>query len=523
MKQLRRVGWYLGVSYLLVCAALPGRATARLLQIIHTNDLHSHLEKGSSPGFGGYAAVKTIMDRLKFEAAVQGIDTLALDAGDFSEGSQFYLADRGQKVWEVLDAMGYDAITIGNHDWLMGPKDLDRIVGNVKPSFAFLGANFIFDGRWANLGKYMKPWAEYQKAGAKIAVLGLTTDQFLYTWRAEDGFVHTPQLEAREDIKKLKARGADFIIALTHLGVSGDKSLVANTRGIDLVVGGHSHTTLREPVYQKDLKGQPIPIVQASDHGHFVGDLLVDVEPGRPIQILRYQLIPVNSEDTPKDPTIVSLVKEARDRLEKDYGREWLYEVIGHSEVALERPTNGPTIWGDIVESAIMEAAGADLSINNHALYGPNQQAGPVTRETIFEFYPRMFDFDNKYGWEIWTTNVRGYFLKKTVEKVNERGHLLNVAGLTYDLYYKNGKRKLRNFKVNGKSMKWWKNYKVAFPEGVARGAVQIHDALKLIFRDAKTTRIPIWFAIENKVREIGTIKATGTMSLESHEHDHGH
>lgn len=483
----------------------PATAFPKPLQIIHTNDMHSHLEHGSAPGLGGYAQVKAKIDELRMQAQAQGIDVLQLDSGDFSEGSQFYLAKRGAVVWKVLDSMGYDAVTIGNHDWLLGPGDLDRVVGLTKPSFHFLGANFYYHADRKNLARYMEPSAEFNRAGVKIGVLGLTTNQFLYAWRAEDGIIFNPYQTAFEQIDQLRSRN-DYVIALTHMGVSADKKLAKRIEGIDLIVGGHSHTELREPVVVKNSEGLQVPIVQVGQHGEFVGDLLVDVEPGKPLQILRYQLVPIATEGA-KDSKIDDLVKGARHSMEEDYGAEWLYEVVGQNEVPMEAPSSGHTVWGDIVDEAMMEAVGAELAVDQSQLFGDTQPPGPVTRERLFQFYPRMFDFDDKYGWNIYTSKVRGWVLEAAIKATVRFNVYLNFVGVTYDVVVKKGKKHAKNIKVGGQKIKLMKNYKVAFPEGIGRGAIEISKAFKLIFKQTRNSKIPIWSAVEQKVRRIGVVK----------------
>ena len=492
----------------LALTSLPLSASARLVQIIHTNDLHSHLEHGDHKNFGGYAAVKATMDQIKADATKQGIESIVLDAGDFSEGSQFYLAERGVATWRTINAMGYDAITLGNHDWLNGINDLDRIVGQVKPRFALLGANFIFDHSNKNLKKYMRPELEIKRAGLRIAILGLTTEEFVFNWRAEDGFIWPAQREANERLPYLRSRN-DFVIALTHIGLRNDINLVRKTAGIDLVVGGHSHTRLTEPVEIIDKRSRMVPIVQAGQHGDFVGDLLVDLEPGQPVKIVRYRLIPVDANG-PKDAVVAEQVQKTRESLEQEYGRDWLNEIIGYTEVPMISPNQAPTIWSQFVVDAMREAGGAEITIDSDQFYGVSMPAGPVTREQLFAFYPRVFHF-NRYGWTIYTGTVRGWVVELTLKEALKRGWWLSTSGITYETYYDGLIRKVRNVRVNGKKLKRLSNYKIALPEGIGRAVIEIAPAISAIFQKNKDTGIPIWFSLEDKLRRIGTVKPNPT------------
>ncbi|HRK03141.1 MAG TPA: 5'-nucleotidase C-terminal domain-containing protein, partial [Oligoflexia bacterium] len=439
-------------------------------------------------------------------SAKEGVDTLVLDAGDFSEGSQFYLADRGEQTWKVMDAMGYDAVTIGNHDWLMGQRELNRLIGNVKPSFNLLGANFVAEEKYQNIRNHLRPFVEFERNGLRVAVIGLSTDLFVWAWRAGKNALLRPETVAKNLLPKLTANN-DLVIALTHIGTSGDRWLVRSTKGIDIVIGGHSHTTLSKPVYVRDQRGHSVPIVQTGAHGHLIGSLLVDVVPGRSVKVVKYELIPVDPVDSGKDSHIEGLVHDARRELENDYGRDWLYEVLAHSEVPLERPMNGPTVWGKIVDSAIRERAKAHLSINQGALYGINLPSGPITRETLFEFYPRMFEFSRKYGWTIWTAKAQGWLLEAALKLALENGSYLNTSGLTYDEKIVDGKRRISNMKIGGKPIERFKNYKLALPEGIARGSKSLNKYLRYILQKPTDTKVPIWTAVADKVRRMGTIR----------------
>ncbi len=479
-------------------------SVARPLQIIHTNDLHSHLNHARDRDRGGYAAVKATIDSLKLRAMNDKIETLILDAGDFSEDSQFYLANRGLESWKALDAMGYDAVTIGNHDWLMGMKNLDWVVGQVRPSFTLLGANFIFGWEWNNLVRHMRQAITVRRAGANIVIYGLTTDDFEFAWQTRPGFIFEPEASVKEDLPKY-ASGADYVIALTHLGLKTDKMVISRTRGIDLVVGGHSHTQLNEPVYAKNVNGKEIPIVQTGMHGEFVGDLLVDIEPGKPLQILRYQLIPVYSTG-PKDEHMNQVVAHAREELDLDYGYDWLREVVGHSEVPLENAyyKGEATVWSRFVADSIREAGEAEAAIDATEFEGVDQPAGPITREQLFILYPRIFEFEKRYGWTVWTALAKGFVIKLALQATIGAGQPVHTSGITYDLD-SNGKPS--NFLIGGKPISNSRNYKVALPEGILRGAFGVSKHLKLVITRAHDTGISVWEATERKLRAVGTIR----------------
>jgi 2',3'-cyclic-nucleotide 2'-phosphodiesterase (5'-nucleotidase family) len=490
------------IAFAALAVASPW-AHARPLQIIHTNDLHSHLDHAMDPARGNYAAVKATIDKLKWEARNRGIDTLVIDAGDFLEASEFYLADHGAHAWNAMNAMGYDAVVIGNHDWLAGPAYLDEMVGTAKPAFAFLGANFLFGWENPNLVNTMRKSLEIKRAGARIAIYGLTTDEAFYSWMAKPGSIYKPSWTAREDLPELRSRN-DYVIALTHLGVQADRYLVSSVRGLDLVVGGHSHTALKEPVIQKDLGGKSVPIVQAGEHGEYVGDLLVDVEPGKPLQILRYQLVKVFS-DGAHDAEMDKVIRVARERLDANYGAAWLSEVVGRSEVPLENSfiQGRPTVWSDFVAESIREGGKADVSLDAGDFQGFEQPAGPITREKLFVLYPRILEFDRRLGYTIWTTIVKGWVLKFALKESIGLGMSIGAAGIDI-VTGPDGKPK--DFLVDGRPIVAMRDYKVAMPEVIARGAFGTTQYLRLAFRNARDTGLSIWTANEQHLKRIGGV-----------------
>src|SRR5690606_30627910 len=108
---------------------------------------------------------------------------------------------------------------------------LDDVVGRASPAFTLLGANFIFTWSEKNLVKHMRQYAEFRRAGARIAVYGLTTDDWEYSWMPDPGFIYDPVYTALEDMPAIRSRN-DFVIALTHLGVGADKLLARRVNGI---------------------------------------------------------------------------------------------------------------------------------------------------------------------------------------------------------------------------------------------------------------------------------------------------
>lgn len=503
---------------ILVLFFTPLNAHAEYLLVIHTNDLHSHLDHASDSNRGGYGALKKVIDDLKAVAGDFGIETLVLDAGDFMEGSRHYMADEGQAVFEVMDAMGYDAVTIGNHDWLMGAERLDEILGNVHPNFDFLGANYRYNSNRTYIDEYLKPYASFRRAGSKIAVLGLTTDNLMYSWQTDPGYVSSSLWTAISWAPWLK-KDHDYVFALTHMGFDEDKRMVYYTSDLDLVVGGHSHTMLEKPYIEYDWFWRQVPIVQAGEHGEYVGALLVDLNPGEPLRVVDYEMIPV-SNPYRGSRDIFSLVDDTQEKLEDDYGYAWLHEVVGYAQEPIYSNSWGVTPWLDFVSASLNEAVDSDFSLEVAPFMGLPQPAGPITRQTLMSLYPRMFEFDQKLGWNVWTVDINGWVLKNLLRVLIASGYSVSFSGLTFDSFTFWGWEIIYNIQINGHWVWPWESYRVAISEGVARGAIEISPILEWIFRNPTNTGIPIWQALEERVARTGHLRkenmgATYQMHLE--------
>lgn len=450
---------------------------------------------------GGFSAIKALFDSIRKEAHAAQIDTLTLDAGDFSDGTLFRYADHGLSPYHLMDLMGYEAITIGNHDWLLGCKQFDELLGKAQMKTPLLGANFNFSTSRIHMSKQIVPYLSVIRGGARIAILGLTSNEVIYSWRIEDGAVIDPEKVAKTLIPKLRNHH-DFIIVLSHLGLRKDIKLIQNVPGINLVIGGHSHTLMPQALYIDDPEKRLVPIVQAGDRGNWVGSLLVDLEAGSRLKILHYQLIPTEKIKY-QDPEIEKYIRHARMQLENQYGKNWLYEVIAQSEVPMQRPIAGPTVWGTLSLEAIREAAGTQVSLDINRFYGSDQPAGPITRENLYNFFPRTFNIESPYGWTIWKIRTPGWALKLFLNQAAQYGEYIMTSGISYQKKVKNGKITLTRFRIGDKPLHSSQFYTIAVSEGVGRGAGEMYQTLRMLFLP-KDTKIPVWNAIEDKLKRMG-------------------
>ena len=252
--------------------------SAQNLTILHLNDTHSHIEperSGMLAGHGGVIEQAAYVDGVR--AAEGAANVLLLHAGDFSQGSSYFTELGGDLEVEVINAMQYDAVCLGNHEFDNGVKELARRLANVK--VPVVCANYNFTG--SLLEGLIKPYAIVEKAGKKIGVVGLLTD--LSDVVSADVSVAIKYQDPKDALNlyaaELKSKGCDLVIALTHLGYEGeaytDFELASVTRNVDIIVGGHSHTELEDYGQTVNLDGKKVIIVTDGKWGLNIGKLTV--------------------------------------------------------------------------------------------------------------------------------------------------------------------------------------------------------------------------------------------------------
>lgn len=266
------------ISVLVSILAATALGFSQDLVILHVNDTHSHEEPlrdgGEQGGMGGVIERAAYVDSVR--TAVGKKNVLLLHAGDYSQGTSYFTELGGDIEIDLINAMKYDVVTLGNHEFDNGIEELARRLGNLK--CPVVCANYDFSE--LVLGKYVKPYAIVRKGGMKIGVIGLLTDVTRVVQKSiADKMKRFDDIEvANKWADYLKnEEHCDMVIALTHIGFDSvgmnDPALVAGTRNIDLVVGGHSHTFLTDAEYRNNLDGRPVPIVQDGCWGLFVGQV----------------------------------------------------------------------------------------------------------------------------------------------------------------------------------------------------------------------------------------------------------
>lgn len=264
-------------TVLLVAGSL--NINAQDLVILHTNDTHSQIEPettGKGKGLGGYerreAYIKSVRGQNK--------NVILLDAGDFSQGTPYFTIFRGDVEMELMNALGYDAACLGNHEFDNGQTELARRVKSAD--FPVLCANYEF-GENSPLTGIVKPYTIIEREGKRIGVIGILRNlKGLVSPQNTEGMLfHHPYKIVNELALELKNKEkCDLIILLTHVGYDRgqeqnptDDMLAANSENVDIIIGGHSHTYITEPNVVKNKLGKNVIVVTAGEKGEHVGRL----------------------------------------------------------------------------------------------------------------------------------------------------------------------------------------------------------------------------------------------------------
>lgn len=522
----------------------------KYFQILHTNDLHSFFENamGRHTDKGGYAQLKFQLDQEKIKGLQLRRPTLAFDAGDFLEGSLFYLANKGEFVMKIMEAMNYDAIVMGNHDWLMGTQELNDLIERTNPQLSLLGANILPQKiLYPRLIRNILPYKIFQIHSKKIAVMGLTTNQIIYSWTFKNYLIQDPIKIGKKLAEYLKLKlNVDYLVALTHIGLSEDKRLVQASPHIDLVIGGHDHKLLEQPHWEVNSQKRKIPIVQVGDRGMYYGKILLEInetQENKAIQVAQYEVKEI-LQKFPQDNKVKEIVQEAREDLENFYGKDWLNEAVSYSEIPLENSGKRMTPWTQLVTETLRESVGSDISFHSPHLAGIDLPRGQLTRKSLFHSFPRAFSLEDSYGWKVWKVEMRGVYLYFLIKYIVENQISIAVNGVEFDLVKKNNffqsleelkkkllelakdetglssqemealssflgkksKYKIKNIKVGGKPLELLKKYTVALPEGIVMGGSQLHWATRKLFSSFKKSDMSIWLALNQKVKKMGVI-----------------
>ena len=285
-KKILKGKWMMviGLSFLICHLSFSPVSAQKQLLILHTNDTHStvlplnpNLGDPVKAGNGGYLRrINMLKDERKKDP-----ELLLIDSGDFSQGSGYYTMFKGDVEVGLMNQMGYDAATIGNHEFDFGLDNMARLFKMAK--FPIVCTNYDFTGTVCE--GLVKPYVILKRKGVKIGLFGLSPKmKGLVSDKNCVGVKYLdPAKVALETAAMLKKeKKCDVVICISHLGweIGGDDDsyMIKNSRDIDLVLGGHSHTYLENLEYVNNLDGKPVPVDQNGKHGIFIGRVVMNLK-----------------------------------------------------------------------------------------------------------------------------------------------------------------------------------------------------------------------------------------------------
>jgi len=438
---------------------------------------------------GGLDRVATVINSIRADRP----DALLLDGGDTWQGSYTALKTNGRDMINVMNALGVEAM-VSHWEFTLGIDRVTQIVEN-ELNFPFLGAN-IFDTEWDE--RAYEPYKMFERGGVNIAVIG---QAFPYMPIANPGWMF-PGLSfgVRQDnmalvVQEARDAGAELVVLLSHNGFDVDRKLAANVDGIDIILTGHTHDALPEPLLVNKTH-----LIASGSHGKFLSRLDLDVQNGE-LKSINHKLIPIFSDVITPDPTIKALIDKERAPYESD-----MAEVIGKTDSLLYRRGNFNGTWDDLICNALIQQRDADIALSPGFRWGASMLPGQsITREDIFN--ATSMSYPNAYR-----TEMTGETLHLILEDVADNlfnpdpyyqqgGDMVRVGGMGYriDITKPQGSRITEmTLLKSGEKIDPAKSYIVAGWASVNEG----------------TEGPPIWDVLENHIRSQGSVSVDPNTSV---------
>lgn len=440
---------------------------------------------------GGLDRMATVINAIRADRP----DALLLDGGDTWHGSYTCYHTEAQDMVNVMNALKPDAMTF-HWEFTLGSDRVNALVENLP--FAALGQN-IFDAEWDEPAELFKPYKFFERGGVKLAVIG---QAFPYMPIANPGWmfpeysfgIRDENMQAMVD--EVRGAGAECVVVLSHNGFDVDKKMAGVVSGIDVILSGHTHDALPEPVQVGNTF-----VIASGSNGKFVSRVDLDVRDGR-MQGIRHKLIPVFSDVITPDATVSKLIDDQRAPYESA-----LSEVIGKTDTMLYRRGNFNGSWDDLICDALIAERDADIAMSPGVRWGPSLPSGSdITREDIWNVTSMS------YG-QAYRTEMTGEFIKVILEDVADNifnpdpyyqqgGDMVRIGGMGYriDINQPQGSRiSEMTLLKTGEAIDPAKTYVVAGWASVNEG----------------TEGPMIWDVVENHIRNQGTVKLDPNNSVQ--------
>ena len=415
---------------------------------------------------GGFAHLTTLVKRMK--ASRPG--ALLLDGGDTWQGSATSLWTKAQDMVDACKLLGVDVMT-GHWEFTYGMERVKEIIdGDFKGKVDFIAQNV----KTADFGDpVFKPYVMREMNGVSCAIIG---QAFPYTPIANPRYLVADWAFGIQDesmqamVDEVRAKGAKIVVVLSHNGMDVDLKMASRVRGIDAILGGHTHDGVPVPVMVKNAGGQTL-VTNAGSNGKFLGVLDFEVKDGR-VADYRYKLLPVFSNMLKADPEMDALITKVRAPFESRLG-----EKLAVTDGLLYRRGNFNGSWDQLIIDALMDVQGAEIAFSPGFRWGTSLLAGDaITRELMMDQLATTYSYAT-------VTDMSGEMIKTVLEDVADNlfnpdpyyqqgGDMVRVGGLTYACEPGAAMgRRIQDMRLHGKPIDAGKNYKVAGWAPVAEAA----------------------------------------------------
>lgn len=440
--------------FLLASASLMtfgGQAHAFTLNILHINDFHSRIEsiteggstcdaEGEAAGecFGGMARLATAINETRDARTAAGESVLVLDAGDRFSGSLFFTTFQGQAEAEFLNAIGFDALGLGNHEFDLGPAPLADFIDTVEAPVAFGNVDAHADPLLGPLDPGGPVIVDVD--GVRIAILNVTTPETVEIASPGPNVVFAdPVAYLTEAVAALDVDRIDHIVVMSHVGALQDIALAKAVPGIDVIVGGHSHTLFSNtdpdapydyPTMVEGPGGVAVPVVSAGSYSKHLGHLTLTFDENGVVTAATGDTRLLDASVTP-DPAILARIGEMGAPIEA-LKAEVVAEVGAAIDGGRESCRTVECAMGNLVTDAMLDRVkdqGVTIALQNGGGLRASIDAGVVTKGDVLTVLP----FQNTLS----TFNITGAGIRAALEngvsQVEEgAGRFLQVGGLKY-------------------------------------------------------------------------------------------
>ncbi|UXS34104.1 LysM peptidoglycan-binding domain-containing protein [Agrobacterium tumefaciens] len=420
------------------------------LNILHINDFHSRIEsinkfdstcsaeeEGKNECFGGAARLLTAINQTRDALKAEGKNVLLLNAGDNFQGSLFYTTYKGTVEAEVLNAMKFDAMTVGNHEFDDSEDGLAGFLDKVQ--FPVVTANVVATAA-SKIGDRVKPSIVLEVGGQKIGIVGaVANDTAELATPGPNITIAEDVAKISEQVQKLKQDGVNKIIALTHVGYPRDLEFIAKIPDVDVVVGGHSHTLLSNtdqkaegpyPTLVDNPGGYKVPVVQAGQYSKYLGDLRVVFDDSGVVKESKGDPILIDSSFKPDEATL-KRIDELKAPIEALKAK-----VVGTSEGPIEGDRKICRVkecsMGNLVADATLARVkdqGVTIAFANSGGLRSSIDGGDVSMGEVLTVLP----FQNTVAtFQLKGEDIRAA-LENGVSQIDDgAGRFMQVSGLKY-------------------------------------------------------------------------------------------